>query len=251
MKQKLLIFIVMFFLFCTTIVAEDTLFTSFNTNLASSDLLFDLSQIKVSDEFSFELYVTGSKKGNVNMYVDWKKENDIYKINSIGKKENELIQKGEILIETDGKPIKTTKYDNEKEITYIIHYNFSNKKAKITEEKKDGKSTTKTVSISDKTYDAEATMYIVGGIDFSNKEEHKFEIMTKSGDKYEAFVKYLKEETITIKAGVFHCYKLEMGPTGLLYLFAPKMHIWVDADTKIFIKSKMGNTTCELVNYDK
>ena len=62
----------------------------------------------------------------------------------------------------------------------------------------------------------------------------RFELVTREGRKVGLLAKLVGREEVQVPAGRFACFKVELDPTGLARLFAPKLFMWLTVDAPHF-----------------
>ncbi|MGQ9629085.1 MAG: DUF3108 domain-containing protein [bacterium] len=87
-----------------------------------------------------------------------------------------------------------------------------------------GRRIDKVLGIPDDTY--EAGDYLMRGFPFGVKSEVRFNAVTPLPMVLPMYAEVLGEEEITVPAGRFPSYKVEMGMGGIIGLIAPKHHCW-------------------------
>ncbi|MBN2322882.1 MAG: hypothetical protein JXQ30_04045 [Spirochaetes bacterium] len=225
-----------------------------SVGLPETGRLFDLSAVGYFEDGRFTFIQTFLKEnvshgprrggfmpqeGEVKIYFQSSKHKTSYVMTTESYQKGRLLYSTEAAVDRFGTTMRYVVYGNEGDPEYDYRYNSESGGGSVCYRDEDDTLVRKKVTVPPHAYSMMTIPYIIGALTVTDSERHSFDAVVGDGRKLGLYLQRIGAESVQVKGRVYACSKFEMGMSGVIGLFVPKMVFYVDDGSKLPVRQKM------------
>jgi len=159
-----------------------------------------------------------------------------------------LLYSTEAVVDRFGITLRYVMYDDGGDLVYDYRYDPESGRGRVDYLDENDERVRKGVTVPPDAYSMMTIPYIIGALTVSGSERHYLSAVVGDGKKIGLYLQRLGTETVQMGDRFYSCSKVELGFSGVIGLFVPKMVFWVDDVSKIPVRQDvMGGSIIEYV----